>query len=225
MNRRAVLALGGTLPLAGCSLLNGIGGAGVPRETGSTGTGPPETTRPTRTTTGDAGTADGDGAATAMARSGSLAEVVIRLSDLPREYEQNGETDVSRSSAADDLRRRLRRLAILRQLSRTFVNAGGADGPALALSEATAFESREAAASRRDDLVRSFTDGGGTAETVEVASDVTVDRVRFESERGARNVLVYHRTGDLLLNLVASGEETYFEERARSLMVRMIADL
>lgn len=224
MRRRAVLSLVGSVPLAGCSLFDGRGGGGgVRTDAPSRATG---AATPTRTPTPDGSTPATERRDGTSESAGSypLADVVLRLSDLASGYEQNGESDVTRESADDETGARFAESGIARQFSRTFVNTAGGDRAALVLSEATVFDAASDAAERRRVLVESLTDGGGSVETAALSSDVRVRRVRYTSDSGARNVVLYHRTDDLLLTAVASDEGAYHEAQAESLAVTMIAD-
>jgi hypothetical protein len=180
----------------------------------STTTDPTETPAPNPTATG-----------TETPPPSELREVVLRLSDLRDGYELSGESDTTRSSASESQRQEFTEEGIVRRLSRSFTTTQSADNPQIVLSQATQFESAQAATDRQTELVSSFVDSGATRDRVEITSDIRAVQVTDETDSGLQNTVLYYQTGRLLLNLVCSGQETFFEERARKLLIKMVGDL
>jgi hypothetical protein len=214
---KSVVIVACIIVIAGCGGLNPLSGS----DADGTQT-PVSTVQSTGTLTEDEGAVDQENT---FGPDTDTGDIVLRLSDLPENYEYSGETNRQTAELSGEEREQYESQGILRQHSRSFRRSDDSTGPVLVYSEATIYESADDVDAQIQEVRSTFESQSAEIETIELASGVTATQISYENDQGTQNVLVYYERDNLLLLIISSGQEQSYSERAQILMIQMISDI
>lgn len=152
-------------------------------------------------------------------------DIVLRLSDLPENYEYSGETNRRTTELSGEEQERYKSQGIVRQHSRSFRQAAESTGPVLVYSEATVYKSADDVDAQLEETRSTFESQSAEIKTIELASGVTATQISYENDQESRNILMYYKRANLLLLIISSGQKQSYSESTQELMIQMISDV
>jgi len=238
MNRRTfglALATVGSTSLAGCAGLNPLAEPGgddpAGEDSGPAEENPDESGNDSNESGSGSSESDTDSGSEPSDSSGNFDadtdtdSLVLRLSDLPDGYEYSGETDITTAELDDDEREQYESDQIVRQHSRSFRRTDDSDGPIIIYSEATVYENAGRASDQLSETESIFQDQSAEVTSVELTTGVTATQITYINNQDTQNVLIYYQKDNLLLLVIISDANEFYNERARELMIEMISDI
>jgi len=151
--------------------------------------------------------------------------IVLRLSDLSDGYEYSGETDIVTAELDDNKREQYASDQIVRQHSRSFQRSNDEDGLGIIYSEATVYETARDVNSKLSDIISTFEDQSANITEIDLTTGVTATQIKYENDRGSKNVLLYYQQNNLILLVIASESDEFYPNRTEQLMITMISDV
>lgn len=157
----------------------------------------------------------------------NIGEVVLKLPDTGFGYNFTSESIQYVSNASAETKQRLLEKGIQKQHTRVFTltSSDKEEKPILIRSTAVIYDNVESTENDLQNALNTFNSQGANTTRIQIASGITATQVQIKDNSGRYNVILYGKEENLLYYIIVTGEQRYYEERAKELFLEMVVDV